>query len=68
VPAGTPPDRVARIQTTLARAFAKPEVREKIAGLGAEPVADTPAEFASLLQTESARWRQLAREANIHAD
>lgn len=68
VPARTPPDRVARIQTTLARAFAKPEVREKIAGLGAEPVADTPAEFASLLQTESARWRQLAREANIHAD
>jgi tripartite-type tricarboxylate transporter receptor subunit TctC len=67
-PAGTPPDRIARVQSAVARAFAKPEVREKIAGLGAEPVADTPAEFAALLQSESARWRALAREANIHVD
>ena len=67
-PAGTPGDRVARLQGTIARAYAKPEVRERIAGLGAEPVANTPAEFATLLTTESGRWRTLAREANIHAD
>jgi hypothetical protein len=29
---------------------------------------NTPAEFATLLTTESGRWRTLAREANIHAD
>jgi tripartite-type tricarboxylate transporter receptor subunit TctC len=67
-PAGTPPERIARVQAAVAQAFAKPDVRAKIAGLGAEPVADTPAEFASLLKTESARWQKLAREANIHAD
>jgi tripartite-type tricarboxylate transporter receptor subunit TctC len=67
-PAGTPPERIARIQSAVAQAFAKPDVRARIAGLGAEPVADTPAEFASLLKTESARWQKLAREANIHAD
>ena len=67
-PAGTPPDRVARLQAAIARAYARPDVRERIAGLGAEPVANTPAEFAALLQSESSRWRTLAREANIHAD
>ena len=67
-PAGTPPDRIARVQGAIARAFARPDVRDKIAGLGAEPVADTPVEFAALLRSESERWRTLAREANIHAD
>jgi tripartite-type tricarboxylate transporter receptor subunit TctC len=67
-PAATPPERVARLQQAIARAFARPEVRDRIAGLGAEPVADTPAEFSALLRTESERWRTLARDANIHAD
>jgi tripartite-type tricarboxylate transporter receptor subunit TctC len=67
-PAGTPPERVARLQQTIAKAFARPEVREKIGGLGAEPVADTPAEFAVLLRSEADRWSKLARDANIHAD
>jgi tripartite-type tricarboxylate transporter receptor subunit TctC len=67
-PTGTPAERVARVQDAVARAFARPDVREKIAGLGAEPVADTPAEFAALWKRESERWRTLAREANIHAD
>jgi tripartite-type tricarboxylate transporter receptor subunit TctC len=67
-PSATDPSRIARIQSTIAAAFARPDVREKIAALGAEPVADTPAEFAALLKTESERWRTLAREANIHAD
>jgi len=68
VPAGTPADRIARLQAEIARAYAKPDVRARIGGLGAEPVANTPAEFATLLTTESSRWRTLAREANIHAD
>jgi len=67
-PAGTPAERIERIQSTLARAFARPDVREKIAGLGAEPVANTPAAFGRMLEAEAARWRTLAREANIHAD
>ena len=68
VPAATDPARIARVQSTIAAAFRRPEVRDKIAALGAEPVADTPAEFTALLKTESERWRTLAREANIHAD
>jgi len=67
-PAGTPPAIVAKVQATVAAALAKPDVRDKLAGLGAEPVGNTPAEFAAMQRAESARWQKLAREANIHAD
>jgi tripartite-type tricarboxylate transporter receptor subunit TctC len=43
-------------------------VRARILALGAEPVADTPAHFAALLESERARWQALAREAHIHVD
>ncbi|MEP7276245.1 MAG: tripartite tricarboxylate transporter substrate binding protein [Betaproteobacteria bacterium] len=67
-PAGTPAAVVAKVQATIAAALARPEIREKLAGLGAEPIANTPAEFAAMQRTESARWQKLAREANIRAD
>ena len=67
-PAGTPQPIVDRLQREIARAFADADVREKIAGLGAEPVANTPAEFAAMQRAEAARWSKLAKDANIHAD
>ena len=67
-PAGTPPSIVDRLHREIAKALADPDVREKIAGLGAEPVGNTPAEFAAMQRTEAARWAKLAKEANIRAD
>ena len=67
-PAGTPQPIVDRLQREISKALAQPETRAKIAGLGAEPVGNTPSEFAALQRTEAARWAKLAREANIHAD
>jgi len=67
-PAGTPGPIVDRLHAEIAKALATAEVREKIAALGAEPIANTPAEFATLQRTEAARWAKLAREAGIRAD
>jgi len=67
-PAGTPAAITDRLQREIAKALADPAVRERIAALGAEPVANTPAEFAAMQRTEAERWATLAREANIHAD
>src|SRR5438876_11305055 len=64
-PAGTPGPIVDRLHAEIAKALATAEVREKIAALGAEPIANTPAEFATLQRTEAARWAKLAREAGI---
>ena len=39
-----------------------------IEGEGARPSPATPEEFTALLRTEIARWREVARVANIHLD
>ena len=67
-PAGTPPAVVERLYTAIAKALASADVREKFAGLGAEPVGNTPAEFAAMQRTEAARWAKLARDASLRAD
>jgi tripartite-type tricarboxylate transporter receptor subunit TctC len=67
-PAGTPGPVIDKLYGEIAKVLALPDVREKIAGLGAEPVGNAPADFALMQHSEAARWSKLAREANIHAD
>ena len=67
-PAGTPQAIIDRLHRELAKALAESDVRERIAGLGAEPVGNSPSEFAAMQRAEAARWAELAKEANIHAD
>jgi tripartite-type tricarboxylate transporter receptor subunit TctC len=45
-PAGTPPDVIARLHAEVVKILKMPSVREQLAGQGAEPVGDTPEEFA----------------------
>lgn len=67
-PARTPPAIVARLQQTVARALAAPEVKERLAALGAEPVADAPDGFAAFVRAEYERWGRLVRDARITVD
>jgi tripartite-type tricarboxylate transporter receptor subunit TctC len=67
-PAGTPPAVIERLHAEIVRVLAEPDVREKIAGLGAEPVGNSPEEFAAMQRAEAARWTRVVKEANIHAD
>lgn len=67
-PAGTPPEIVDRVQKEVARALQLPDVKERLAGLGAEPVGNTPAELAARMRTESARWAAVVKAAGIKAD
>ena len=67
-PAGTPAAIVERLHGEIVKALREPDVREKIAGLGAEPVGNTPAAFAAMQRAETIRWTRVAKEANIHAD
>jgi len=64
-PAGTPPEIVARLQREINKALREPDVREKLAGLGAEPIANTPAEFAAMIKTETAKWSEIVKSAKI---
>lgn len=67
-PAGTPPAVVKRLQDEVARVLKLPEVRERIAALGIDPVASTPEEFSRLIAADIAKWTAVAKAANIKAD
>ena len=60
-PAGTPEPIVRRYHAELARILAMPEVREKLAGLGAEVVGGSPEEFAAYIRSEIDKWGQAVR-------
>ena len=67
-PKGTPPAIVAKLNAEIHKALADPEVKERLAGLGAEVSPTTPQELATLVRTEHERYGKLIREANIKAN
>lgn len=67
-PLGTPADIVTQIHAALAKGLRSPAVVEKLAGMGVEPVASTPAEYAAFLKAQTPKWRKLLQDANIKAD
>jgi tripartite-type tricarboxylate transporter receptor subunit TctC len=66
--AGTSKDVIAKIQADVARVLSLPDVRDKLAQQGGEPVGNTPAELAALLKSESARYADIVRRAGIKAE
>ena len=68
VPAGTPAAVIERLQRDIAQALGNPGVRAKLAGLGAEPIANSPAEFALMIKSETAKWGKIVKDANIKAE
>jgi tripartite-type tricarboxylate transporter receptor subunit TctC len=67
-PAGTPPDVVEKIAAESARALRDPAVRERLLGLGANPVGGTPAALAAMLKGEYARWGDFIRKTGIRGE
>ena len=67
-PAGMPAELVRRIQSEIAAIVNLPEVRSALGGQGLYPVANTPAEFAAQIKSETAHWARIIREANIRAE
>ena len=67
-PAATPKDITAKIQTEVARILQLPDIREKLAAQGAEPVGGTPEQLAAQLRLESARYADIVKRANIKAE
>jgi tripartite-type tricarboxylate transporter receptor subunit TctC len=64
-PAGTPPDIIARLQSDIRNALHEPDVQQELAALGAEPIANTPAEFGAMIKAETAKWGTIVRNAKI---
>jgi tripartite-type tricarboxylate transporter receptor subunit TctC len=68
VPAATPPSAILHLNAELVSALRNAEIQEKLKTYGMSPAPGTPEEFAALLQSESARYAKVVREAGIRAD
>jgi len=65
VPAGTPQPIVARLGAEFARALEAPDVRERMATLGAELVSVRAAAFTLMVRADQARWAKLIKAAGL---
>jgi len=68
VPAAVPKEIVARLATEISRILRMPDVIERLSGQGAEPVGDSPAQFAAFIRAEIEKWTRLVKTANMKAD
>ncbi len=64
-PANTPPEIVDKLWREVRTAVQKPVVKERFAKLGAQPVADSPADFRKFIQSELKAYGEQARLAGI---
>ena len=64
-PAGTPPEIVDKLWREVHKAMQDPGVRDRLVKIGAEPVADSPADFKKFVQAELKAYAEQARMAGI---
>src|SRR5688572_9836572 len=64
-PAGTPAEVARKVSEDTARVLNSPKMREILASQGLETVASSPADFATRVASEIAKWRKVIQEAGI---
>ena len=67
-PAATPRAVIDRLQTETAAVLQMPEVKERYAVLGIEPVGNKPDEYAAQIRADLARWAPVVKQANIRIE
>ena len=67
-PAGVPREAVVRLNVELARMMQAPEMRERLAGMGVQPLTSTPERFGDFLRAEVAKWAAIVKESGARAD
>ena len=68
VPAKTPKAICDRLHVETVKAVNAPEVREKLLGLGADPVGSTPEQYTAFIQAEIAKWAKVIKAAGIKGE
>jgi len=67
-PAGMPADAVAKLHAAAVKALATPQVRERFASLGVQPVGDTPEQFGAVIREDLARWSRVIKSAGVKVE
>ena len=64
-PARTPREVLVKLNKEIVRIIALPDVKERLISQGAEPVGDTPEEFAQFIKAEAAKWGKVIKALNL---
>jgi tripartite-type tricarboxylate transporter receptor subunit TctC len=64
-PAGTSPEIINKLNKEIVRILAMAEVKERLSGLGAEPVGSSPDAMRKFLREDKDRWNKLIKEMNF---
>jgi tripartite-type tricarboxylate transporter receptor subunit TctC len=67
-PAKTSRDIVLKLNQEMLKALAAPDVKERLASLGADIVATSPEETAAIFKADIAKYTKVAQAAKIQAD
>jgi tripartite-type tricarboxylate transporter receptor subunit TctC len=67
-PAGTPAPVIAKLNASILKGLADPEVKKKLAEQGAEPHGEKPEQFAEFIRSETAKWGQTVKVSGATAD
>ena len=64
-PAGLPKDVVDKLSNALQKTLNRPDVRDKLLNMGAEPTPSNTADFAALVKRQLEIWGQKVKDAGI---
>ena len=64
-PAGTPAAVIAKLHQEAVRIVSQPDLREKFGLIGLDVVSDPPDAFAAIIQTDTAKWAKVIKDAGI---
>ena len=67
-PAATSRDIVNRLNAEVVKAIKTPDIRERFTQQGADPIGNTPEDFAAVIKRDLAKWAKVVKDANIKLD
>ena len=67
-PAKLPRDITERLSSDVAKLLKLPDVKERLAGQGMEPIGNTPAQFAEFVRKENETWSKVVKAAGVKAE
>lgn len=67
-PAKTPRPIIDRLHSEIVRILSTPDMRERLLGLGADPIGNTPEQYAAYIQNEINKWGKVIKAAGIKGE
>ena len=67
-PAGLPSSIVVRLNAEINKALETPDMKERMASLGLDPMGGTPERFSEFMRQEIVKWAKVVKESGARAD